>query len=92
MIVANTPALAKDDLANGAGLALSIGEDPFKRAPVRVAYPLAWWQPDAVIGTNGHDKLEMQFFQFTDKLAAFAIQASLVAPPQTESPTAAIPG
>lgn len=39
-IKADTSPLPKDDLLNIAGLLLIIGEDPFKRTPVRVTDPL----------------------------------------------------
>jgi len=75
VVVTNPSTLSKDDLADVTGLAVSIGEDAFKRSPVRVAHALAWWQPDAMLGADRHYVLEMQFFQFADKIAAFAIQA-----------------
>ncbi len=92
VIVANTPALPKDDLTDGAGLAVSIGEDAFKRSPVRVAHALTWRQPDTVVGTNGHHVLQMQLLQFSDKIAAFPIQAIGQHHLKLKTPTAAILG
>ena len=43
VIEANPSALPKDDLSNITGLLLPVGEDPFKRTPVRITHPLSWW-------------------------------------------------
>jgi hypothetical protein len=54
VVVANTPALSKDDLADKTSVLFPIGEDAFKRSPVGVPHALTWWQPDAMIGADRH--------------------------------------
>ena len=56
-------------------MAVSSGEDAFKGPPLRVAHALAWWHPDAVVGTKRHTILQMQLVQFADKIAAVSLQA-----------------
>jgi hypothetical protein len=86
VVVANVPALPKDEFSDKTRALLPVGEDPFKRPPIGVADALAWRQPDAVVGADRYHIPEMQLLQFTDKVTALSIQAVCQYDLETEAP------
>jgi site-specific DNA recombinase len=73
--VAHGLARAEDGLADEAPLAAAIGEDAFEGAPAGLPDALPRQHPDAVIGADGHDILQVMAVQRADERAALAVEA-----------------